>query len=398
MAGTFRVCLLCSDASAAEKIGNALEQIEDISVTATCSSYDELRFWLQQEAVQLVAVNLDDPSGEALASIARIANAATGCGIVGISADTSPDNIIRAMREGCSQFVSWPIDVADLRRAIDRVRATLTVVRDSSQRICIVGSAGGAGATTIACNLSHELANVTEQRVSLVDLDLEYGDVACAFDCSPAHSLASVARDGVELDRTMMENALKEVVDGVYLLARPEQIGEAETVTEQGMEHVMSFLAKLFPYVLVDVPRTLGPLTQPALRGADHVLIVTQLGVPFIRNATRVYERLTRIGVEPERIKIVLNRFKAKYERITRDDVEAHFGQPVLAIIPNDYRRAQSAMDFGRPISQGSNGNPARQAIEDLARRLVADATEDAAAADQGPGLFGRPRTSTAQR
>jgi pilus assembly protein CpaE len=369
---------------------NAFEQVPGVILLGSASTWQELRDWLRNGAVDLIAVNLDSRDGMDLEIVQRVADQWPNCGVIGVSRHADTQSIIAAMRAGCKQFVCWPIDQGDLAAAVGRMRIErATTPRHAAKRVCVIGASGGSGATTIACNLAMELAHVTNRRCALVDMNLEFGDVACAFDCSPKYTISDVCDAGSDLDRTLMEKALHDLPCNVSILARPERLEDAERVTPEAAHLMLQAVSEMLPYVVVDVPRSFAPLTGAALHDADHVLIVTQLGVPFIRNAGRLYEGLRDMGVAEGVLEIVLNRCKSVYERITPDDVQAHFGKPVFATIPNDYRRVQAALDFGHPIMADAPNTPARLAIEQMARK-IAIRDEEVGESAAPTGLFSR--------
>jgi Flp pilus assembly CpaE family ATPase len=122
-------------------------------------------------------------------------------------------------------------------------------------------------------------------------------------------------------------------------------------------------------------------------------MIVTQLNIPSVRNASRVYDLLLEMGAPEESLQIVLNRCRAEHERVNADDVERHFRRPVFAMIPNDYCRVTAALDFGHPMMADAPNSPARLAIHQLAKTITSGGrTGD----DSGPtaspkgGLFQR--------
>lgn len=322
--------------------------------------------------VDIVAVNLD--SGEmtaALYLVQRIAEVCPECGIIGVSGSTDSNAIIKAMRAGCGQFVHWPIEPQDLREAVDRLRRMTTPTAGGCQRICVVGSSGGMGATTVACNLALELAQVTQQRCALVDMNLQFGDVACAFDLSAKHSVADVCGSGVEIDRTLIEMALEELPCGVSVLARPERLEQAREVSADGVYELFRILEQMFPFIVADLPPYFGAATMATLDGADRVCLVTQLAVPFLRNALRMYDYLTGLGANEERIEVVLNRCKASHERLKVQDVEKQFARPVFAVLPNDYKRIGTSRDLGHPLMTDAPNGPARLAIHEMACKIA---------------------------
>lgn len=392
MSDTLRICLYTGTKGEDSAFRVPFEQLTGVLLVADAFTWDELRDWLRHGEVDAVAVDLDCQGEAGLSVVQRIVDMSPGCAVLGVSAKSSPETIIAGMRAGCSQFVSAPIDQDDLRQAIERIRATRVNEIRSSQRICVVGSCGGTGATTISCNLAMELAHVIHRRVGLVDMNLEFGDVCSSFDISPTYTVADICRQEVDIDRLLLGKALHELPCNVSIMARPNKIEEVFDVTPEGVDSMLRVLGTMFPFIVADLPRNYSFLNAAAVTKADRILIVTQLGVPFIRNATRVYDRLLHMGVGDGVVEIVLNRCNANFERIKPEEVEAHFGQPIFAMIPNDYRRVQTSLDFGHPMMADSPTSPARLAIQEMARKLAsAEITvAEEVASPMRNSLFGR--------
>lgn len=394
MANLLRVFLFDRSEGDETLLRPAFEKVAGVLILGSSSKWEDLRDWLRHGSLSVVGINLDVPGSAELdlGMVQRVTQLAPACSIIGVSKRTDPSSIIGAMRAGCTQFVCWPIEPKDLNDAVQRVRATHLASVHAAKRICVIGASGGAGATTIACNLAIELAHVSGQSCALVDLNLEFGDVACAFNVQPTFSVSDVCEDGVDVDRVLLGKALHELPCNVSLLARPEKLEDARKVSPEGIEEMLRVISEMMPYIVIDLPRSFSFISAAAVRNADCILIVTQLGVPFIRNATRISDCLRDMGAPKESIHIVLNRCKSVYERITPDDVTAHFGKEVFAAIPNDYRSVQAALDLGHPIMAESPDTPSRRAIEQMARRIVDPASyaEKKAQESANKGLLAR--------
>lgn len=371
-----------------ERLSNIFEQLEEVSVVTCASTWETASEHLLRKDTDVVAVNLDFSGG--LDVVQKITRQSPGCGIVGVSTNTDALFIIKAMRAGCGQFVCSPIDPEDLVSALQRVRPAKTKSSQSSRNICLVGSSGGAGATAIACNLSMELAHLTGCKVALVDMNLEYGDVASNFDCTPKYTIADMASGSIELDEETIGAGLHELPSGVSIVARPNQVDEAREVTPDSVELMLRLIGESFPFVIVDLPRSYSFLSSVAVGHADHVLIVTQLSVPAIRNASRVYESLLQLGVDPDCLQFVINRYNADFERINLKEVEEHFRRPVFAVIPNDYKYVSASLDFGHPIGADAPDNKCRAAIQDIARKLAPEYGNNEVVSNREESFLGR--------
>lgn len=389
MATNLRICLFDLDAADRSTLRKPFEELDGIVIVDVCSDWNRLQDHLRLGQLDAVAVNLDATAGEPpFFWIQRIAEVTSECPILGFSSDARPETIIGAMRAGCAQFVTLPVDLADLRTALERIRRARQPVPTGCQIIGVLGSAGGAGSTTLACNLSLELAHVTGRRVALIDMDLQFGDVACAFDRSPKFSLADLCREGMTIDRTSLDTALDALPCNVSLLARPESIEDSEHVHPDSVEQLLQVLSEMFPFAVLDLPRHFSLPMLAAARACTRIFIVSQLAVPFLRNATRIHRALLQADVDEHRVDLVLNRCQAEHERITPTEVEKHFGRPVFATIPNDYKHVTASRDLGYPILAAAPNSTARLAIQKLARSLAASHLGDDAVAPEPGGLF----------
>jgi len=390
MQRSIRMCFYNTDDESGEQIRRPLREVSHLQVLCECNSWEDTRNCLNGTQVDMVLVNLDPDLAEALHVVQLIGRLTPGIGIIGVSQHSDPDTIIRAMRAGCSQFVCSPIELEDLNNAVTRIEATRVNRVHVSRRICVLGSAGGVGATMVACNLALELAHLTDRPSALLDLNLEFGDVAASFDCRPKYSLADLCLDDADLDRTMVESAIHTLPCNVHILGRPENLEDTQEVQPDKLDRLLNLLSGMYANIVLDLPRHFSPLNSAALERADMVLIIAQLSVPSIRNARRLYDLLLQSGVDEECVEIVLNRYKADHERISPDDVEQHFARPVFAMIPNDYRRVMAALDFGHPILADAPTSPARMAIYEMAKKITQDLKGEEAEAQQRRGIFGR--------
>ena len=65
----------------------------------------------------------------------------------------------------------------------------------ASKIITIYSNKGGIGKTTIATNLAIELAKYTKDKVALIDLNLQLGDISTFLNLNPTFDVAYVIKN-----------------------------------------------------------------------------------------------------------------------------------------------------------------------------------------------------------
>jgi pilus assembly protein CpaE len=334
------------------------------SVLATTSTRRELLEALGALPIDTLVIDLD--SSESVDLVVAVRELRPSVGIVGVTGRNDLTAAIAAQRAGCNQFVTRPIDVPDLLDAMHRVHAARNGTARGST-IALIGATGGCGVTTLACHLAAELAAVSRTRTAIMDLDLEFGGVARAFDLTPVHTLADLARAGA-IDADLLSRAAAGTACGIDVFARPATLQETLELDESGIERALHVASASYSYLVLDLPRRLTALTGFAIECCTKLLLVMQLTVPSVDNARRLIQAIGQSGVSPDQVEIVVNRYRRSMHQCTIELLEQQLSRKVFGIVPNDYQAVREAIDTGRPLSQR---NPVRAAIHELAQRLV---------------------------
>jgi pilus assembly protein CpaE len=185
----------------------------------------------------------------------------------------------------------------------------------------------------------------------LVDLDLVRGGVASYFDTRARYTIADVMEAAEKLDKTLLDNALAlHQTSGVAILARPDLPEDTLRVSGAGVSRLLGLLGRLFDYVVVDSVMSIDPIYSATIASADVNLLVMQLNVPSAKNAERFVGAMRRMGIEANKIKIVVNRYVKKGCDIEPDEVERALGLKIAWMVPNDFKNAIAAINFGEPV------------------------------------------------
>lgn len=373
MSNTLHVCLYNTEPEASRELQTAISGLNFVRFVGEVTTPDELANAIHNAGVNLVFFHLDPVPDAVVEVIEHAATRYSDLALIAISHKSDVNAVIGPMRAGCDQFVCEPIDHADLANAVARVASRRLSRNTKSRCICVIGPSGGSGSTSIACNLALEIGHLTDRECGLIDLDLQFGDAAANFDVIPKYSIYDLADAGAHVDRSVLASTVTALPCKVALVARPALIEQDEAITPEIVHRVVELCTTAYENVVVDLPGHLDSRTTAALSQADVILIVCQLLVPSVRNASRLGEALAKFGIPDERVQYVVNRAEGKSGRISVEDVEEAVKKPVFATIPNDYQFMAKSIDFGRPAAAMDANNHVRTAIRKIATQIIAN-------------------------
>lgn len=393
MSNLLHVCLYNTDSQSSADLVRHISGLNFVRFVAEVNTPESLAKLLHDSPVNIVFFHLDPDPGSVVEVIEQVSSKVPEVALIALSHDRGPEAILAPMRAGCDQFVCEPIDNSDLANAVARVAARRSLATTRSKCIVVTGASGGVGATSIACNLALEIAQLSQRECAIVDLDIQMGNVAVSFDADPKYTLYDLAASGADLDRAVLSSTMTTLDDGVAILTRPELLVQCESITPEVIERVLELLAQSYEHVVLDLPGHFDATTVPVLTRADQILLVCQMLVPSIRNARRFCSALEQLGIPGDRVEVLLNRADGRSGRLTEKDVEETLKKPVFASVPNDFQFVARSIDVGKPISALDQNNPVRAAIRKIARKVISGShavQPQTKSGDQKRGLFGR--------
>jgi len=259
-----------------------------------------------------------------------------------------------------------------------------------SQIVAVAGSLGGVGSTSLAVNLSCMLAQNPKNSVTLVDLDLALGDADVFLDAIPDYTLIDVAQNVTRLDFSLLKRSLTKHSSGVYLLPRPVQLEDCALITPDNLRRVIGLLKATFTHLVLDLSKGYSSNDMVALEMANHILLVTQLDLPCLRNVVRLMMSFNEMEGIGEKVKIVINRAGLDGGHITLKKAEETIGKEIFWQLPNEYRTMIEARNNGVPLIEQSPKAAITQSIMGLAATLFSDTKPEAPeAAKKSSGISG---------
>ena len=320
-------------------------------------------------------VNMPNMNGLELTRRLRADHRTARIPVIMLSARKQADDVLTGYAEGADEYIPKPVEMAVLSAKVEvlirrfATRQGEAVAKRGGNVVLFVHGKGGVGCTTLAVNAAVALAATTIYRVTLLDLNLEFGNAPMLMNLTSGRCLADLAENAHEqLDEATFATYLEQDRSGVRVLAGSDVPERAELVTVPAVQQAIDHLQKQSDYVVVDAPASFSQQVLAALDVADAAVIVTSAHLPSMKATKQALEVLEKLSYPKERTVLVVNRTSAA--GVEMDHVARFFNRKPEIVVP--YTQAcDDAADRGRPLIVVHPDSAASKVIRDLAARIA---------------------------
>lgn len=285
--------------------------------------------------------------------------------VIVYSEKVDPGLMVRCLRAGAREFLHTPITPTAMTEALVRVWARRLdaphqeieeeiLAQEADGKLFVFQSAkGGSGVTTLATSFAVSLAEQSHQRTLLIDLNFPLGDAALNLGLRSLYSTVNAIENDSRLDSHFLLSLLVQHRSGLFVLAAPSEMNPIHPA-DAAIGTMLRVALQGFEYVVVDAGSKLDLQRAYRFDSSVTVYLVTQLGIPELRNANRFIKQLP-VDDGPT-LEVVVNRFDAGSEGIEEEQVAKALTRAVRWKIPNDYSAVRRMQNSATPLTEEDTG------------------------------------------
>lgn len=299
-----------------------------------------------------------------------------------LAVPNTPDTVLHAMRSGVRDLLDPAADPAAIRVLLERASLAAAGRRrglapQASEHadhgaggrvIAVMSPKGGVGKTTVATNLAVGLGKTSPMSVVIVDLDLQFGDVASGLLLEPEFTISDAVMGAASQDSMVLKTYLTVHPAGIYALCAPRSPIEMDRITAAHVSHLLEQLRKEFRYVVVDTAPGLGEHVLATLEQATDAVWICGMDVPSIKGIRAGIQILDELNLVPDRRHVLLN-MADRRAGLTLKDVEATVGAPVDVVLPRS-KTLPFSTNKGVPVLQEGTRDAAAKGLRQLVDRF----------------------------
>jgi pilus assembly protein CpaE len=319
--------------------------------------------------------------------------------VIIMSVQGETEYVRKAMNAGARDFLCKPFNVDELSTTIintynmeskrrEKAPASKNQEILKSRVISVFSTKGGVGKTTIASNLAVSIARTAKKKVALVDLDLQFGDVAIMLNVSVKNTISDLVKEAGQLDSNLMEEYLVTHFSGVKVLPAPIKPEYAEYITANHVEKIINTLRESYHYIIVDTSASFHESVLSALDMSDRILLVSTLDLPTIKNIKAGLDVMETLHYPAEKIHIILNKASEQYG-IKYKDFESTLRRQIWSYVPEDNQTVVTSANKGFPFVMTRTETKVAKAVMEIGKELLREMDGEAKDKPGFKKLFG---------
>jgi pilus assembly protein CpaE len=287
-----------------------------------------------------------------------------------------------------------------------KVRPELASRATAGEVIAFFSPKGGVGTTTLAVNTAVLLSGggapppastngsgpaIPTSRVLLVDLDLQFGQVATHLNLTPRYDVAVLATDEQALaDPDLARSYLATHSSGLSVLAAPARPEADFRVTLEHLQGIIELMRPQFDHIIVDLGSRLDPRSLWVLEQSDAHVFVLFPEIAALRAMSLLMAFLADTTPLKARTHLVINHVFPK-ELLKTRDVENLLRAKPAAEVPYTEVEMIRSVNEGVPLVVARPASPAAAAMRRVAQAVIGISHETPVAKrHERRKLFGR--------
>jgi pilus assembly protein CpaE len=389
------VLLICADREAAGRLASVIQSAERHIVAAPWGDVARER----ASGAQLIVIDrVEDnvtatgdghSAQKSVVTHVRETPEFASVPILCIAASDDVDERVGLLEAGADDVVARPFHPDELRARIEGLlamspaatganaaAASAPIARESTRVISFYAPKGGVGTTMLSVNAAVAAAR-SGHTVALVDLDLEWGQVATHLNLVPNFSVVELARDTNALnDPEQVRSYGERHPSGVTLFAAPQRPDQAMLIDQSHVAQLLDGLRGAYDRIIVDAGSGFGEQTLAVIEGSDRAVLLMVPEIPAVRSMRTLLELLNELGAPPERQFLLLNHV-FENDMLRREDIERSVTATIQAELRYDGISYVRAINEGTPLLTTNVPSPAAKQLEGVLGAILEEAVSN---------------------
>jgi len=337
----------------------------DYELIGMCENGYEALELMKKKRADIVLMDINMPVMNGLEATQMIADQFPQTRVIMMSVQHESEYLKKAMLAGAKAYIMKPVDMDEL---IDTITTTYeryhyldaTPPSPSSahkaQIVSFFSAKGGVGKSVLALNSSLIIHEKFNKKVLLIDLDLQFGDIALMVNKQNEMTIKEMFDDSPITSIEDMKPYLFKYKENCDMLFAPKDPESAEYISKEQIKSILEILKKHYDIIIIDTGVNYDEVTLNALDLSDQVIIVSSLEVTGLKNTKLSLRVMQSLNYDSSKVKLLVNMAQDKFG-VTKANVQKAFTFEVIGYIPEDIKLVRNSINTGVPLIASKNSS-----------------------------------------
>ncbi len=214
--------------------------------------------------------------------------------------------------------------------------------------ITVFSPKGGSGKTVFAVNLAAGITKLAKKKVLLIDLDLQFGDLAFILGLKARKSIAEMIEDNVENAENMKKYLVTHPI-GFDLLPSPFKPEQSETVNSSHVRKLIKIAKPIYDFIIIDTHSLFQDLTINSLDISDLICLVMAPEMNHIKSMHMCLKVMETLKYPSEKIRLILNREESQFAK-PRQEIETAMKRKFDFSLHDDWKHASDLVNEQKTV------------------------------------------------
>jgi pilus assembly protein CpaE len=386
MVERIRMMIVDDNLEMRENLRKLLELEGDFETVAEAETGEDAIRKAKLVLPDVILMDINLPGMDGIKTTEIIVNQVPRSLVVMISVQGEQEYFRRAMLAGAKDYLIKPCQGEKLLRCIRNIYARQQEKKDVfiplpsksalGKVVTVFSTKGGVGKTTIATNLATALSFNKKSKICIVDLDLQFGDVAVFLNLVLSRTIANVITEVDVLDGKDLEKNMTLYRDNMHVLATPLRPEQADDISAEDVRRIINEMRHHYDYIIIDTAGVFNDAVFNVFDQSDLIMMIISQDFPALKNTVVCLETLDSLDYPQEEIKIILNRAN-DFGGVSIKNSEELLKRNTLAYLSSAGKTAVASANHGIPFVVNQPGTLIAKGVSKVADYVMGNDKDD---------------------